>query len=621
MSKVKLLSEALANKIAAGEVVERPASVVKELVENAIDANSHRIFVSTLEGGVGLIEVQDDGEGMTREDAILALQCHATSKLTREEDLFCITTLGFRGEALSSIASIAKIRLVTQTKSGEEGTEIDVVDGRIQSVTGVGAPKGTLFRVRDLFCNTPARKKFLKSTQTELGHISEVVFRMALSFPRIHFRLKHGEKTLLEAPVVSNLQDRFVALFGEDLMKRCVEVHQDAPISLSAPDVSLSIDAFCSRPPFSGNHQRGQYLFVNQRCVKSPLLSRAIYDAYGGFMMKGAHPFFVVFITVDPSWVDVNVHPTKREVRFTNNDEIYRAVKRAIREALAPHEGLRVMNPDLPPEGTSGRGMPAVPARHQTERGQSWTGWPERPLSSLFPLSPFPEGAKAGHPTPTRSDEGADAVFQEEVPLPQLPRAMTSSVTDPMVRPLGQMYGTYLIAEVDGDLVIVDQHTVHERVLFERFQKSRLTGALSVQPLLIPQSVRLPLSRAGLLKEHLKMLEEIGLGVEHFGEADFLIREVPSFIAHTDLAALLVGLAEELSSEGVATLTDQARFNAIALMACHGATRAHQSVSLPEIESLLIQYYQAGCPPTCPHGRPILLKFPLPELERLFKRK
>ncbi len=598
MPLIKILPENLANKIAAGEVVERPASVVKELVENAIDAKSRRIFVSLSDGGAGFIQVHDDGDGMTREDTLLAFHRHATSKLATEGDINAITTLGFRGEALPSIASISRIHLSTQTEHALEGTEIVIEGGVLQSVKTTGANKGSLFEISDLFYNTPARKKFLKSIQTELGHISDAVFQLALSYPMIHFRLSHGGRVLLNCPSVPDLTGRILELFGESTVKQCMEVHCETSLTTEdqegAPQsVRLSVDAFFSRPPLPRPHKRGQYIIVNQRPVKNPLISHAIYDAYGNYLMKGEHPFFVLYLSIDPAWIDVNVHPTKKEIRFRNSDMIYKSVRGIIRNALSSASQTADMTPQ------KSLHEPSYPLSQST-----WIGWPET----------VKEG-RTLYTTPIKTASALEIQAASEI-LP--PSHFPSDV--PLIRPLGQVYGTFLLADVDGELVLVDQHTVHERLLFESLLRQQSGQSMEIQPLLIPQQVDLPPREAGILKDSLKELEGVGLKIDIFGERTFLIRETPAMISHANFESLLFDLTDELTQGGGSSLPERPMRNLIASIACHGAIRAHQTLSLNEIETLLKRYFQEKCPPTCPHGRPIIVRFPLPDLLKLFRR-
>jgi DNA mismatch repair protein MutL len=620
LSKIQILPEGLANKIAAGEVVERPASVVKELVENAIDAGSRRIFVSLSEGGIRRIAVQDDGEGMTREDALLAFQRHATSKVAEEADLSAITTLGFRGEALPSIASVAKIRLVTQSAAEAEGTEILLEGGQVLGVKAVGAPKGSLFEVSDLFYNTPARRKFLKSAQTELSHASDILFHLALSHPMIHFRLTHGKKILLDAPAVSDLKDRILQLFGEEVAARLMEAHGEGHLSTGTSldevdEKGLYVDTFFSRPPLRGNHRKDQYLFVNQRPVRSPLLSHAIYDAYGSYLMKGEHPFFILFLSIDPAAVDVNVHPMKREVRFQQSDPVHEAVRRVIRTTLS-FAGMDELPVAVPLE----RLIPIQP--DPVTRQPRWIGWPEKAAEPRGAYGSAERGIIQTETVRNQEQIGFHSPFS------------TPHSTLPLIRPLGQIYGTFLLAEIEGEFTVIDQHTAHERILYERFlerwralQHAPIDGRgnagpfSAVQPLLVPQQVELPVTKAGLLRDHLKTLALFGWGIEHFGETTFLVREVPALISKIHLESFLLDLTDDLAQTEVSSKAEQPILNVIASMACHGAVRAHQPLTPPEIEALLKDYFESKTPPTCPHGRPILLKYPLPELEKLFRRR
>lgn len=623
MSKINILPKSLANKIAAGEVVERPASVVKELVENAIDAGSRRIFVSLSEGGIRRIAVQDDGEGMTREDARLAFQRHATSKVAEEADLSSIATLGFRGEALPSIASVAKVRLVTQSASDAEGTELLLEGGEVLGIRAIGAPKGSLFEVSDLFYNTPARRKFLKSGQTELSHASDVIFHLALSHPMIHFRLTHGKKVLLDAPAISDLKERILQLFGEEVAVRLMEAHGEGPLPAgkSLEDVEgkgLYVDTFFSRPPLRGNHRKDQYLFVNQRPVRSPLLAHALYDAYGSYLMKGEHPFFILFLSIDPAAVDVNVHPMKREVRFQQADPVHEAVRRVVRTTLS-FAGLDELPVAVPLE----RLIPIQPdPAHPAPSAQSrWIGWPDQAAEQRGAYWSAEKGI-----IQTESVRNANGGAVHESPLPHSP--------PPLIRPLGQIYGTFLLAEIEGEFTLVDQHTAHERILYERFlerwralQHPPTEGRGdagpfgAVQPLLVPQQIDLPVTKAGLLKDYLKELALFGWGIEHFGETTFLVREVPALISKINLPSFLLDLTDDLAQTEVSSKTEQPILNVIASMACHGAVRANQPLTPPEIEALLKDYFESKSPPTCPHGRPILLKYSLVELEKLFRRR
>ena len=595
MSKIIVLPTHLANKIAAGEVVERPASVVKELVENAIDANSSQIAITLLQGGIGLIEVQDNGTGMTCEDALLSFTRHATSKLTQEEDLFAMTTLGFRGEALPSIASISKIWLVTKTDGSIEGSELVLAGGVVEKECRIGVPIGSTFSVSDLFYNTPARRKFLKSTETELGHISQIVFQLALSHPHIDFQLTHQGRRLLSVPAVSKQKDRLFQLYGGEIINQCVEVEGSFSDGRDTVCEGMGLHAFFSKPPVLKNHRKDQLFFVNRRPVKSPLLSHALYEAYGSFLMKGEHPFSALFLSIDPSHVDVNVHPTKKEVRFQNTDMVYRSVKNLIRERLSGQGTIPTGAKDFLPLQIR---IPSAGVTQSVQHSRLWAGWPTEGLPSV--------GGK-----PTTAVDVPSATIGGASPV-----AAVAAV--PTIRPIGQVYGTFLLAEIDGEFVVIDQHTAHERILYESFLKKR---QLTIQPLLIPRQIDLPLSSASFVIEALSVLQEMGLKIEPYGETTFLVREIPVELIKMDVDSFLIDVAEELADIGIVHDQDKQRHKIIASMACHAAVRANQSLSLDEVEALLHDYFSRNTPSTCPHGRPVIIKYPLPELERLFRRK
>ncbi len=611
LSPIRVLPENLANKIAAGEVVERPASVVKELVENAIDAHAQRISISLLQGGIEWICVQDDGDGIDREEVCLAFLSHATSKISNEEDLAAISTLGFRGEALPSIASVSKVRLITQTAGSEEGSEVLLEGGRVADIRSVGVPVGSTFEVSNLFYNMPARKKFLKSQGTELAHINNVVFQQALAHPEIHFELTHEGRTLLTAPAVTLQRDRILTLYGEAILKNCLEMHRH-------PDGSpLAIDLFLSKVPLVKSHQKDQSLFINRRSVKSPLISRAVYDAYSTLIMKGEHPFYVLYLSMDTTQVDVNVHPTKKEVRFQDTDTIYHFIKKTIREGLTgtSQGGLTATASVVTPvdhgestnlvtpvsntlynqSNSSGENIaPSPQTKNKTRELLPHTtmGWPQ---------SKQQDGRQKGKSLPSGQEE--------QLPL----------FSQPLIRPMGQIYGTFLLAEVDGELVVVDQHTAHERILYEAFLKD--AGPMTIQPLLIPRQVNLTAAQATLISEHLDLFCEIGFKIELFGETTFLIREIPIQLADVDFESFLVGLSEDFSEMEVIKDIDEARHKMIASMACHAAVRANQALGPPQIQTLLHDYFSRHTPPTCPHGRPVMIKYSLLELEKQFQRR
>ncbi len=626
MGKIKLLSTDLSNKIAAGEVVERPASVVKELVENAIDAKSRRIFVSIIEGGSRLIQVVDDGEGIPRDEVALAFERHATSKISGEADLNAIFTLGFRGEALPSIASVSKITLVSKCEGESEGTEIHLDGGQLESIKSVGCPRGSTFEVRDLFYNVPARRKFLKSQQTEMGYISRVFFQLALAHSNIHFKLSHGARLLLDAPACQSFKERAFQLLGEKVTAETMELSESSPIQQG-----MTLKALISRPPLKRNFKKEQYLYVNDRPIKSALLTHAVYDAYHSYLMKGEEPFFLLFLTVDPTEVDVNVHPTKLEVRFQNTSQVHQAIRNMIRSALS---SAGVLPFERTAQARSGDDRQhtdfELPSPDRRGENAEWVGWPAQAAHEHL-NDRLKEERNRYRPT---GDSGLSAsgladslFFRGEAEADAGVSGSFSRGQVPMIRPLAQVYGTFLLAEIDGEFAIVDQHTAHERILYEEFLKAweerelSKKNVLEIQALLIPQQINLSLPQSAMLKDQIGLLEAIGCKIEPFGETTFLVRELPALIAKMDIEAFLIEVADDLIELGVTGKIEVPIRTIIASMACHGAVRAHQSMSFPEIKALLETYYERLTPPTCPHGRPIVIPYPLLELEKRFRRK
>jgi len=596
LPRIRLLPEALAHKIAAGEAIERPASVVKELVENAIDAGAQKVSVSVSADALSLLRVSDNGEGMTPDDAELAFSRHATSKLQSEEDLCAIATFGFRGEALPSIATVSRVRLTTQTVGATGGIELSIEAGVVTKRMPIGIPVGSTLEVSDLFFNTPVRKKFLKSQQTEIGHIHEAVLQPALIYPAIHFRLTVESRVLLDAPPVATLTERARQLFARETIDGC------RPICDQAAGVAW--EGLVSAPPLRRSHRKHQYLFVNGRPIKNATLTHAVYDAYGSLLMKGEHPFFILSLSVDPATIDVNVHPTKKDVRFQYPDRIHSAIVGRLRSTLSTPltsgtEPAEFHFSSPPPTGS--RLLPTRPIFQKVAPTDSrqmenqWIGWPEA-------------DQKGQH---DRSDDTQDPLFSNAT-APFFENAL------PSIRPLGQVYDTFLLAEVDGEMMLIDQHTAHERLLYEQLLEDRDRQA--VQPYLIPPQVDLPPSAMTTVLQHLDLLLTFGWKVEPFGAQTVLVREAPAQMAGVDPAAMLAAFAEEID-DVPSTAALEARERAVAAsMACHSAVRAGRVLSLEEIRTLLTDFFKRKTPPTCPHGRPVFIRYPLGDLEKLFRR-
>jgi DNA mismatch repair protein MutL len=558
-SRIAVLPDDVANRIAAGEVVDRPASVVKELVENAIDAGCTRVAVDVEQAGGRLIRVADDGGGMTPEEAALAFRRHATSKIRTEADLQTIGTLGFRGEALPSIAAVSKVRVVTLAAGAAVGAEIRIDGGALVKRRESAAAPGTTIEVADLFYNTPARKKFLKSPATEFGHICQALQRQALAFPAIHFRLSHNGNAVADYPAVRSLRERIQQVYGEDLVDACVEVDEKAG--------ELHLEGLCCRPLATTISRTPQDLFVNRRWVKNSTVVHALYEGYGTYLAKGHHPRFVLALGVDPRHVDVNVHPTKREVRFSDQERVHEWVRSHIQAVVGPA---------------------SAPSRIAVE-------YPLPSPGTVDPRPSFIEGAA-------------------EPAQPYLPSVGLE------VRPMGQIADRYLLAQVGEELQIVDQHTAHERVLFARLAAQVEAGAIASQGVLLPQTVELSAGEAVSVRAHLDDLRRLGFEVEEFGQGTFVVRAMPALVDQGDPRALLRSLVEDWE-ERASTPSAKERYNSIlATIACHSAVRAGRRLESAEMRRLLEDWRDAGFPSTCPHGRRIAMRLTIEELDRIFGR-
>jgi DNA mismatch repair protein MutL len=570
VGKIRVLPGEVISRIAAGEVVERPAAVVKELIDNSLDAGSTRVTVDVVDGGRRSIRVSDDGEGMTPADAPLAFQRHATSKLRSEHDLSSIQTLGFRGEALPCIASVSKVRVVTACRTERVGTRLRLTGGALTKCEETAAAPGTQIDVEELFFNTPARKKFLKTTTTEFSHICQAVQQAALAWPSTRFRLTHNGQDVADYPAASSRRDRILQVCGMRFVEQAAAV--------SVERAGVRVEGLTIQPMHSRAGRNPQELFVNRRAVKNAAVSHAVYDAYGAYLAKGQHPQFVLFLEVDSERVDVNVHPTKREVRFADQDLVFQAVRQAVRAAI----GAEAKPEAVSREPNSFQPM-AEPNRQETLAGI--TG------------GTLPDGS----------------MVQES------PQAYLASAERDVI-PLGQLGRTYLVAQVGSELHVIDQHTAHERVLFERLCRARLSQALPAQPLLIPETIDVPAQHAVLLQRHLPELEQAGLTIEPFGAHTFVIRAVPALLKPLDYAALVLDLVDDLSQWNQTSPLETRLRSVMASLACHGAVRAGRAMELPEIKRLIEEWVNEGLPTTCPHGRRVALRLPEDELARIFGR-
>ena len=592
LGKIHVLPGDIVSRIAAGEVIERPAAVVKELIDNSLDAGSSRISVEIVDGGRRLIKVMDDGEGIRAADVPLAFERHATSKLAHDSDLMSLETLGFRGEALPSIASISKVRLLTASRDESTGTLLVMDGGTTTTCEEAASAPGTHVEIGDLFFNTPARKKFLKTTGTEFSHICQVVQQAALAWPQVHFRLVHNGQEVCEYPAAGTSDDRILQVYGPAVASRMVKVQGELS--------GLRVHGMAVMPTSARASRSPQELFVNRRPVKNSTVSHAIYDGYGVSLPKGHHPLYVLFIEVDPARVDVNVHPTKREVRFADSDLVHRAVQRAIRSAVGS-SGADAACPDVP--SVLSQNTVGTPVRAFTDRGVG---------SPLFQSASFSVREFTAQQSGERAELSAPAV-QETM-------STYLAQTANEVLPFGQIRQTFLVAQVGSELHVIDQHTAHERVLFERLSRAFAQHTVTQQPLLIPEPVAVPLHQAMQLQQHLSDLAGLGLDIEPFGPGTFLIRAVPALLGHTDAVALVHRILEDLTESSSSVSCEQRLWPILATMACHSAVRAGRAMALPEIKVLIEDWVAEGFPTTCPHGRRIALRLPAQELDKIFNR-
>ena len=589
VGRIRVLPGDVVGRIAAGEVVERPASVVKELIDNSLDAASTTIAVDVTDGGRGLMRVADDGEGISRPDAPLAFQRHATSKLRSDRDLLSIRTMGFRGEALPSIASVSKVRLLTACRHESVGTQLLVTGGAITKIEEAAAAPGTQVEVRDLFFNTPARKKFLKTTTTEFSHISQVVQQASLAWPRTQFRLRHNGQDVLEYAAVSSYRDRALQVYGARFLDQTVEVRGERPGS--------RLEGFTISPLHTRAARSPQELFVNRRPVKNATVLHAIYDGYGSYLTKGRHPQFVLLLEVDSDRIDVNVHPMKREVRFVDQELVHHMVRQAVGEALSGSHQERQMDRSASSIALTG-----------------WPGWSTGSAGVDSEAVVRTAGTAARQTNYQGRDGSAPGLAVQE----SMPNYLAGGGLQ--VTPLGQIGGVFLVAQVGSELQVIDQHTAHERVLFERLWRAWLSHAMPSQPLLIPEPIDLPPHSVVLLQRHLSDLEKLGLTIEPFGSASFVIRAVPALLGNLDYVSLIQDLVEDLSQwNAVSSLEARVR-PVLASLACHGAVRAGRTLELLEIKTLIEDWIGEGLPMTCPHGRRVALRLPEEELARIFGR-
>lgn len=599
---IRLLPDGVINRIAAGEVVERPASAVKELVENAIDAGAVNIEVRVSEGGRALIQVSDDGHGMSHDDLTLAIARHATSKLPRDDDLSNIATLGFRGEALPSIAAVSRLEISSRQAGGENAWMLSVEGGVAGAPVPAARSSGTTVSVRDLFFATPARLKFLKTERTELGHINDILSRLAMARPDIGFALLDNGREVLRAPAGADLLDnrlaRLTLIIGRDFSENAVEV--------KAEREGVRLTGYAGLPTYNRATARQQYLFVNGRPVRDRLLAGAVRGAYHDFLGGGRHPVLALFVEISPDAVDVNVHPAKTEVRFRDTGVvrglIVGSLKRALAEAghraatTVSHAALGAVRPG------DGSFQPSLPAHG----GASRETYPRASAPAMRGLSDVASAYQAPLATPTGE-------VAEEAP--------EAGEDFPLGAARGQVHGTYIVAQTTDGIVIVDQHAAHERLVYEQMKAALNSGGVARQMLLLPEVVELEESAVARLVARQQELGELGLVLEGFGPGAVIIRETPAMLGEGDVQNLVRDLAEELAEFGETVALKEKLSEVCCSMACHGSVRAGRRLKAAEMNALLRQMEATPHSGQCNHGRPTYVELKLADIERLFGRR
>lgn len=639
-NRIRKLDPHIANQIAAGEVIERPANAVKELVENALDAEARRITIDIEDGGKKLIRVRDDGSGMEAGDAVLALQRHATSKLQSADDLYSICTLGFRGEALPSIAAVSHLQLTTLETGAESGVRLTVQAGEVTEIEEVGATQGTDISIRNLFFNTPARFKFLKSDSAEAGRIAEMIGHLALAYPQVAFRLRHNGTELLRCEAGGNSFNAVVSVLGREVARQMMPI---APSS-EAETSEVKVAGFVGSPRLTRANRNAQIFYVNGRVVKNRALQHAIQAAYEGLIHGGArHPVVVIFISLPPNAVDVNVHPTKSEVRFAREWEVHHAVRLAIRETLvasqvAPDWDWRSGVPGGSPSNGHGASALGASASGASGAPSVWQSMPSLPRAQdaaapswdSFARGLRPDFSPGGSPSESAPANGAASTWgapsnagnNENALQPMLSGLEEAQEKKMRLRPLAQISNNaYILCEADDGLYIVCQHRAHERILADRAIEAAAREAVPSQRLVIPFTSEVGARVAAAVEENAALLRELGFEVEAFGGNSLLVRAVPVLVAHKDYEVAFADLLDELVGGGGGRDLEMRRKKLLTLLACKNAIKAGDTLPSEQMQRLVDDLLELPNPSICPHGQPILIRITTLELDKKFERE
>src|ERR1051325_5622274 len=612
MSKIRVLADHVANQIAAGEVVERPASVAKELVENSIDAGASRIAIEIEAGGRRLLKVSDDGEGMVRDDAVLAFERHATSKISVTDDLAAIATLGFRGEALASIASVAKVELITSTEEASAGTKVVIEGGRMRDFKDAAHPRGTTISVKDLFFNVPARRKFLRSEATETFHLTNLVTHYALAHPEIGFTFTNNGREVIRASTVKDLRERAYQIFGEEFLENLLEVNGGHP-------QVVRVQGYISAPRDRRTSRDSQYLFVNRRFVRDRMIGRALSEGYRSILPHGVYPAALLFIETPLEEVDVNVHPAKTEVRFRRSAAVADAVREAVRAALASASYVP------PPE------PPKIPEPIMTATAAVSSIAPQPRIEFVAPPPPPPAGVAAA-PTGEEIARDIEVMLQSvsksapSAPLPplnsaeKLAREVTPESLNTNIRALGQLEESFIIATDDEGLLLIDQHVAHERVLFDQYRALETERRSQSQQLLVPETFDLTPAQAAVFDDLAPEFEKYGFELMRLSGRTVAIKAVPADLSGGEARNMLSELLDTVDAEKKNSACETLRDEIAASLACHAAIKVNMPLAPEKMRWLIDRLLQTSSPTTCPHGRPVILRLKTRDILKGFHR-
>lgn len=623
---IHVLSEEVINKIAAGEVIERPASVIKELMENSIDANSNYIEIDVKNYGKDLIRVSDNGSGMARDDALLSVQRHATSKIANADDLFSISTLGFRGEALASIAAVSRTIIFTKQHDADEGIRIEIEGGNLLSSSSIGTAKGTTIEVHNLFFNTPARMKFLKQDSIELKAIADVVTRYALLYSNVAFRLTHNGHNLLSTASTPDLINNLSSVYGKDAARQMIKI--------DFQDNAAEIHGYISKPSLLKNDRSCQSFYVNGRYVKDDTITQALYDAFHSLLFVNKHPLALLSIKLNPDSIDVNVHPSKAIIKFSQPVKIYQSVFNAIRTALRENSLITdyevreentplakfnssVSNNNPLQQNTIEQKAPAISSMQAPFAGSN--------LNSMPPMQDSPNSMQSLSITANEiqntllNTKETEAVLSElSASSPAAEAVLLSKL--PAMKILGRIAKTYFLAEADNGLLLIDQHVVQERAYYEKFMEQMIHNSVAVQNLITPAVIEFTPAEYAVVSSNLGLMSSLGFRIEEFGLNTFILRTVPSVFGRIQAKELLQALLEELST-GEKNTIEKLKEAIITRMACRASIKGGDDCSIPQFILMLKELDKCAMPWTCPHGRPIIIKFSRDEIEKMFRRK